>query len=457
MSGADRVDVAVVGAGISGLACAFFCRSLGMSVAVFESASEPGGCIKTVHAHGCVVEGGPQSLMSSPALSELIDGVGIRGDVVASAPAAKRRYVLTHAGLVPVPASPPALLMSRLISTGGKWRLMREPFVAKRTAESDESVASFVRRRAGAEIADTVAAPYVAGINAGDSEQISVRSAFPALEKMEREHGSVLRALRASGIPKARPQSFSFSRGNQVLPLALAASLGDAVALRSPAERIELTSPGVTLHVGGDRQRVVRADSVVVCSEGAAAARLIEPLSVTAARELAAIESAPVVQIALVYPRAAIGVPFDGFGFLASRSAAVRILGAVWSSVAFPDRCAESDMLVTVFIGGAIDRGLTAKSDDELVTIAHADLCRAMKIQGANPRVIAILRSRIGIPQYTLGHDARVRAIEEAMSRVPAVTFCGNSLHGVSVSDCVRQAREIARQIARASGTAEGT
>ena len=457
MTGADRVDVAVVGAGISGLACAFFCRSLGMRVAVFESTSDPGGCIRTVHEQGCIVESGPQSLMSSPALSELIDALGMRGDVVAPAPAAKRRYVLTRAGLVAVPTSPPALLLSRLISIGGKWRLMREPFVAKRTAEGDESVASFVRRRAGAEIVDAVAGPFLAGINAGDSEQISVRSTFPALEKMEREHGSVLRAIRASGIPKARPASFSFSRGNQELPRALAASLGDAVALRSPVERIELTSPGVALRVGGDKQGTVRADHVVVCADGAAAAHLIEPLSATAARELAAIDCAPVVQIALVYPRAAVGVPLDGFGFLPSRSAAVRILGAVWNSVSFPDRCADGDVLVTVFIGGALDRALTAKSDDELVTIAHADVSRAMKIRRANARVVALFRSPTGIPQYTLGHDARVRAVEEAMTHIPAVMLCGNSLHGVSVSDCVRQARGVAHHVAHAAGRTEGT
>ena len=253
MNDLDRidVDVAVVGAGISGLACAFGCRSLGMRVVVFESANEAGGCIKTVHDQGCIVEGGPQSLVTAPALSELVDALGLRGDIVASAPAAKRRYVLTRGGLIPVPASPPALLLSRLMSIGAKWRLMREPFVAKRTADGDESVASFVRRRGGEEIVDAVAGPFMAGINAGDPEQISVRSTFPVLEKMEREHGSVLRALRASGMPKARPASFSFSRGNQVLPRALAAALGDAVALRSPVERIEIASPGATLFVGG--------------------------------------------------------------------------------------------------------------------------------------------------------------------------------------------------------------
>jgi oxygen-dependent protoporphyrinogen oxidase len=334
---------------------------------------------------------------------------------------------------------------------------MLEPFLAKRTAEGDESVASFGRRRAVAEIVDAVAGPFLAGINAGDSEQISVRSTFPALEKMEREHGSVLRAIRASGIPKARPASFSFSRGNQELPRALAASLGDAVALRSPVERIELTSPGVALRVGGDTQGTVRADHIVVCTDGAAAARLIEPLSAAAARELAAIDSAPVVQIALVYPRAAVGVPLDGFGFLPSRSAAVRILGAVWNSVSFPDRCADGDVLVTVFIGGALDRALTAKSDDELVTIAHADVSRAMKIRRADARVVALFRSQTGIPQYTLGHDARVRAVEEAMTHIPAVTLCGNSLHGVSVSDCVRQARGIAHHVAHTAGRSEGT
>lgn len=445
------VDVAIVGAGISGLACAFACRALGMRVALFEATDEPGGCIKTVRMGEYLIEGGPQSFVSSPALDDLIDGLAMRSDVVVSAPAARRRYVLTRRGLIAVPTSPPAMVWSRLLSTRAKWRLMREPFVAPRKGEDDESVASFVRRRAGQEIADVVAGPFVAGINAGDPEKISVRSMFPVLERMEREHGSVLRGLRKTGAPRGRATSFSFSKGNHALPIALATSLGDSISYRSTVESLEVGRAGASVAVGGDRPRNVRAERVVIAAPAGLAARLVAPFAADVSRELSAIEYAPVVQLALSYPRGAIGVPLDGFGFLASSDADAPILGAVWNSVAFPTRSNVDDVLVTAFVGGARDRTITLRTDEELVTIVDDALRRAMKIAGAKARSVATFRFTAGIPQYNLGHDERLRAIEAGIARHPAVTLCGNYLRGLSVGDCVRQARELALQFSHAN------
>jgi oxygen-dependent protoporphyrinogen oxidase len=449
-----QIDVAVIGAGISGLACAFACRTLGMHVELFDATHDPGGCITTVRAEGCVIEGGPQSYLSSPALDDLVDALGLRAKIVAPAPAAKRRYVFTRRGLIAVPPSPQALLFSPLISAGAKVRLLREPFVARRSSGDDETVSSFVHRRAGPEIADMVAAPFMAGLNGGDPEKISLRSAFPALERMEREHGSVVRALIKTGVPKARSRSFSFAQGNDVLPQALAAVLGASITFGSAVEGIEITSEGVELSVGGRRRDKVRAKKVVVAVPADAAARLLAPLAADAARELTAIDHAPIVQVAFVYRRDAVGVPLDGFGFLATRDAGVRILGAVWNSVAFPNRSADGDVLVTAFLGGALDRESTAKPDDELATIAAADLRKAMKITVAKPRVAATFRFAAGIPQYNVGHDVRLRSLEAAIARIPAVALCGNYLRGVSVSDCVRQAREVALRLSGATAGA---
>jgi oxygen-dependent protoporphyrinogen oxidase len=446
-----EIDVAVVGAGISGLACAFACQTLGMRVAIFDEAAQPGGRIKTVRSEGCVIEGGPQSFLSAPALGDLVDALGLRAKVVASAPAAKRRYVLTRRGLIAVPSSPAALIWSPLISAGAKWRLLGEPFVTARRSDDDESIASFVQRRAGREILDTMVGPFVAGIYAGDAEMISVRSAFPVLRQMEREHGSLVGAIRKTGIAKARPTAFSFAQGNDVLPQALAAALGQSLALGSPVERIASTSQGVDVSVGGGRRGVVRAKQVVLAVAADAAARLLAPFAPDAARELNAIEYSPVVQLAFIYRRDSIGVPLDGFGFLATRDAGVRILGAVWNSVAFPDRSAAGDVLVTAFIGGAHDSAVTSQTDDELVSIAHADLRKAMKISGAKPRVAAIFRWDAAIPQYNVGHEARLRSIEAALAKFPALALCGNFLRGVSVSDCVRQAREVALRLTGAT------
>jgi oxygen-dependent protoporphyrinogen oxidase len=444
MMDGGEVDVAIVGAGISGLACAYACRNVGMRVAVFEATDDPGGCIKSLRGDDYLIEGGPQNFVSSPAMDALIDGLGMRGDVIAAAPDAKRRYVFSRRGLIAVPTSPPALLWSRLLSTRAKLRLLREPFVASRASDDDESVASFVRRRAGREIADVVAGPFLAGINAGDPEKTSVRSMFPLLERMEREHGSVLRGLRKNGVSKTRATSFSFKNGNHALPAALAAALGESLSLRSPVERVEIGAGCAVVSAGGDQPRRVHAARVVIAVPANNAATLLAPSAPDIARQLAAIEYAPVAQLAMVYPRMSIDVPLDGFGFLTSQDSSARILGAVWNSVVFPTRSKADDALITAFVGGARDPAATTRSDDELAQIADEDLRRAMTISSTKTRCVSVIRFTDGIPQYNLGHDRRVASIETAMARFPAVTICGNYLRGLSVSDCVRQARELA-------------
>jgi oxygen-dependent protoporphyrinogen oxidase len=217
---------------------------------------------------------------------------------------------------------------------------------------------------------------------------------------------------------------------------------------------IDIVPDGFEVQVDGDRHRVVKAKRIALAVATDAAARLLARFAPDAARELTAIDHAPVVQCAFVYPRGSIGVPLDGFGFLATRDAGVRILGAVWNSVAFPSRSDERDLLVTAFMGGAGDRALTAKPDDELAALAHADLRKAMKISETKPGVAGVFKWIPGIPQYNVGHEARVRSLEAAMARFPALALCGNFLRGVSVSDCVRQAREVALRLSGAGAGA---
>ncbi|HLJ83772.1 MAG TPA: protoporphyrinogen oxidase [Candidatus Eremiobacteraceae bacterium] len=448
---AEPLDIAIVGAGISGLTCAFECRAMGVRAAVFEAESEPGGCIRTIRRDGFVAEGGPQSLLASQPLTDLCRALGLTSKLVTASASAKKRYIATAQGLVALPMSPLALLSTPLLSMQAKWRLLREPAVPARTSTEDETVGAFVTRRTCREIVDAAVGPYVAGLCAGDPDEISVRAAFPVLEAMEREHGSVLRAARRRRSSAARPATVSFERGNAVLIESLAASLGDAMRTQSPVDCISRDDAGFTLSIGGPTPATVRSKKVVLAVPVAAAARLLDPIAPSSARAVSEIPGVPIAQVALAYPRAAIGVPLDGFGFLAMRLAPVRLLGAVWNSIVFPGRSGPDDVLVTAFLGGARDASILSSSDEAIAAIAHDDLGRVMQIAPTKPRVVAGFRWDAGIPQYTLGHDRRVQAIEDAAAHVPGLAVCGNFLHGLSVPDCIRQARSLALRMARSA------
>jgi protoporphyrinogen/coproporphyrinogen III oxidase len=350
--------------------------------------------------------------------------------------------------LVAVPQSPPQLIATPLLSPLEKLKLLREPFVRPRSASEDESVADFARRRAGSEVLERVVAPYVSGVFAGDPEKLSIQSAFPMLAALEREHGSLVRgamaisrarnAARGSLGETTRRRSFGFRGGNDLLPLGVAERLGTDIRLNSPVKALWQRGAWMEMLVSGKTDTRVVAKSVILATPAMAAADLIEALEPAAADELRAIEYPAVAQVALAYPRNAIGVALDGFGFLTPRSSGLRILGCVWNSAMFADRCPESEVLVTAFLGGATDSSISSQTDEQLVRQTHEDLRRSLRInEDVAPHVVAGFRWQEAIPQYNIGHAERLKVISTCVKRLPQVRLCGSYLKGPSVGDCI--------------------
>src|SRR5580700_1841256 len=221
--------VAVIGAGISGLACAYRLRQAGVDVVLLESSDRSGGLIDSVEKDGLLFEAGPQSVQGTDALLELIRELGIEGELQKADPRAPR-YVFLHGHLRKIPMSPQALLTSSLLGPGSRWKIASEAFKRTKPPSEEESVGNFVRRKFGNEILEYLVAPFVSGVYAGDPERLSLRAAFPQVDEWEREYGSVLRGAmksRPKGETKAsRPQLCSFRQGVATLPRAIAKTLG---------------------------------------------------------------------------------------------------------------------------------------------------------------------------------------------------------------------------------------
>ena len=170
----------VVGAGISGLTAAFRLARRGFRVEVIEAASQAGGVIGTDRRDGVLYERGPNSILeTSPLIPALLADLGIAGERIEVNSAASKRYVVRDGALIALPASPSALFATRLFSVGAKLKLLREPFVARAKEDIEESVSEFVTRRLGRELLDYAIEPFVAGIYAGNPDELSVAAAFP--------------------------------------------------------------------------------------------------------------------------------------------------------------------------------------------------------------------------------------------------------------------------------------
>jgi oxygen-dependent protoporphyrinogen oxidase len=446
--------VAVIGAGLAGLACAHrLLTPTGGDVVVLEASDRVGGYLRT-SSHGTyVVESGPNGFLdNAPDTLALVRELGLTGELLPSQDRARRRFVFRDGRLRLLPGSPVAFLRSDVLSGAAKLRILSEPF-AQKPRDEDETIHAFAARRLGAEAADVLVDPMVSGIFAGDARQLSLRAAFPKMWELEREHGGLFRALlarrrkvKASGAPVGSPLGSltSFRNGVESLPRALRSALGDRVRTRTRVVGVSQAGAGWTVAL--DSGEAFHTEHVVIATSPAAAANLLAPLDTTLATTLVQIPSAPIAVVALGFDVESLRHPLDGFGFLVPRRQGPRILGALWESSVYEGRAGEGQALIRVMAGGAHDPGFVSLADDEAIGLVRRDLRATMGVT-ADPQVAIVIRHHEGIPQYTVGHLDRVAAIEAALSRWPGLHLAGHGYRGVGINHVIANARALADRL----------
>jgi oxygen-dependent protoporphyrinogen oxidase len=451
--------VGVIGAGPSGLAVAWEllargrARGLEPQVEVYERAARPGGNVWTDAAQGYQIEQGPEGFLdSAPRTLELIGELQLGARVVSASDTATARFVYADGRLHPVPLGPIAFLRSALLPLPARLRVLTEPF-RRAGADADETVLAFATRRLGPVAAERLVGAMVAGVYAGDAAALSMPAAFPRLATMERAHGSLTRALLATrraarragrqaggpGGPSGRLTSFAGGMGDVIH--ALARALGDRVHLDHGAVAVEPAAKGWRVQFD-DAEEVF--DRVVVTAPPWYAARLLDALDHELATTLEGIPGAPIAAVALGFDAAALaGVNVNGFGFLVPKGQGLRILGSLWSSSIFAGRAPAGRVLLRTLVGGARDPQAGELEDDRLLELVQRDLATAMGIRVA-PDFVRIYRHPKGIPQYTLGHLARLEAIRKRLDRLPGLLLHGNGYRGISLNDCIHFAGDVA-------------
>jgi oxygen-dependent protoporphyrinogen oxidase len=366
------------------------------------------------------------------------------------------RFIYHGGKLVPAPMSPPALLKSSLLDAITKWRLATESLRRSYPPEFDESVSAFVRRKFGASLLDNLVAPFVSGVHAGDPEQLSLRAAFPQIHEWEKTYGSVLRGAikQMRQKPKdggGRPGLVSFPRGVGSLLDALRVQLGTIV--HSGVSVVSVTHCDVrsgarfTLELErGEHRETIAASAVVIATEPYAAANLLRPISLEFEELLEPIAMVPMAMVAAGYRRKAVGHPLDGFGFLVPRNEGLRTLGTVWNSSLFPGRAPQGHVTMTSFVGGATDPGITTRPEEQIAAAVHEELAKVLQIR-ERPVVQRVQRYKRALPQYNIGHTARIEQLEQLCRENPGIHLAGNYLTGPSFGACVERAFQVARGI----------
>jgi oxygen-dependent protoporphyrinogen oxidase len=447
-------NVAIIGAGISGLALAYRLKQRGGNAVLLEARERPGGNIRTFRDDGYTWEAGPNGFLDSkPGTLKLCHDLGLKDSLIAASEASrKNRYLCLNGKLVKLPGSPLGLLTTKAMTWRGKLSLLCEPLRRGNAAE-EESVHDFAVRRFGLQAAETIIDALVTGIHGGDPKLLSLPAAFPRLHQWERDAGGVYRGLRrswrekkalakANGLPRpGPPRMWSFPGGLQTLVDALAQTLGDTLRCNAPVRAINPCDGGWLVE-SSERFRV----SKLILTAPAYIQSELLAFDPALAAELMAIHYNRIAVVALGYRKDQVNQP-DGFGFIAPQNTRRDLLGVQWCSSIFPGRAPEGHVLWRALVGGVHRGELLDLADADLVQTVHRELQAVMNVKG-EPIFARIQRWPRAIPQYVLGHKARVERIRALASRHPGLILAGNAFDGVAMNDCVEQAEALAAGIA---------
>lgn len=467
--------IIVVGGGISGLAAAHHLfelnreRDIELQVILLEASQRLGGCIYTEQVGDYLVESGPDSFISEkPWALRLCERLGITSRLISTNPTHQNIYVVHKGSLEPLPEgffllAPTRLwplIRTPLFSWRGKLRMVFELFLPRGGKDSDESLGSFVRRRFGSEVLERVAQPLIGGIYAADPERLSLAATMPRFLEMERTQRSIIRAMWSERHGRSRNQQ-SGSGARWSLFVALLGGmqeLVDAIASQLPKGAVHLNTNATELEwnpakkrswtVTTDRGEKFEADGVILALPAYASAGLLASLAPELAQELRAVPYASTAIVSLAYRRAEIPHRLEGFGLIAPAIESRKIIACTFSSIKYSGRAPDGYVLLRAFVGGALQPSLLEQDDRTMETFVRQELAALLGVR-AEPFFCRIHRYPRSMPQYQVGHQERVRQIEDHLKKLPALALAGNAYHGVGIADCVHSGEEASERLLR--------
>lgn len=466
--------IAIIGGGATGIAAAHFLEEAlrdrsDVDIVLFEAADRLGGVIRTEVRDGFVIEGGPDCFIADkPSPIRMAEKLGFDDDLVNTQEENKGTFIyadgklhrLPEGVMTMVPTKFWPFVTTRLFSWPGKLRMGLDLVIPRNRSGEDEPLAAFVKRRLGREALEKLADPLVAGIHGSDPETMSLRATFPRFIEMEEKHRSLILASLAARkrvkefqkklATSAKPRRtffVSFRYGMQELVDRMVASLARTqVRLATPVEAVERDGDGFLLRLpGGEGERF---DHVVVTAPAYAAAAVLRGIDGRLAEVLEAIPYSSSATVNFAFRTEELGVDLTGFGFVVPSSAPTRVLAGTFASNKWPYRAPEGYALIRAFVGGARKGELAELPAAEIERLALEDLRAIVGITGS-PEFAVVSRWPRSMPQYTVGHLARVEEIEARASTVPGLVVTGTYLRGVGVGDCLNYGKEAAEAVAK--------
>ncbi len=439
------MKIAVIGAGISGLTCAFYINKFrpDWEVTLYEKEENLGGKMQTHTKDGFLFEIGTNGFLSNkPDTLDLIKDAGAEAMLQKSSDEARKRFVYTDA-LHQMPESPKAFLQTKLLSFPAKLRVAMEYFTSPKKDDAEESLESFGNRRLGKEFTSVFLDAMSAGIFGSTPQKLSVNAAFPLVVNLEKEYGGLFKGMIAKKKKEAGPGGVltSFNHGVGEFVEHLKNTLKAKIHTYSDIQKIEKTLMGYTVHSKAHSENF---DKVVLSTPSYAAATMLEGIDADLSRALQTIDYTPMSVVGFGYKN--LSHPLDGFGLLTTASANKQILGVLWDSSIFTNRAPEDQKSVRVMIGGQRQPDLAMKSEEELIEIAKVGIKETMGVE-AEPDTVFVQKWEKAIPSYEVGHLEKTKKIFELLKNHDNLYLNGNAYFGVGLNDCTKNAKACAKAV----------
>jgi oxygen-dependent protoporphyrinogen oxidase len=452
MSTERNIDVAVIGAGLTGLTAAFYLKRRNADFIVLEEKDRTGGVIRTRHEEGFVFEEGPNTgILSHPEVAELFEDLGNSCKCEMAGENVNKRYILFNGAWQALPMGLFDAVRTPLFTWSDKFRILGEPFRKKGT-NPEESLGEMVKRRLGQSFLDYAVDPFILGVYSGDPAKLITKYAFPKLYNLEQDYGSFVGgavrkkfAKRNERDRKASRKVFSVKGGLSNLIRALEKAAGE--------DRFVFNAKNIVVHPAGGGYRLqctgngetiaLRARSVITTVGAYALPSLLPFIPESKWAPVAKMKYARVIQAVVGY-RHWNGLNPDGFGGLVPFRESRDILGVLFLSSLFEGRAPGGGALFAVFAGGVRREDLFEKTDNEIREIIAGEFTDMMRTNGFNPDIYRIIRYPHAIPQYGPESRAKLSMLDEIQKTHKGLIIGGNLRDGIGMADRIRQGKQLA-------------
>jgi len=459
--------IIIIGGGIAGLAAAYRIQreinhNAPISCTVLEGSDRFGGKIHTLRRDGFIIERGPDSFISQkPWAVELCQKLGLGDHLLGTQTDHPQTFVYLNNKMLTIPDGLSLMvptqfmpfITTRLFSWPGKIRMGMDLFLPRRRGNSDESLASFVRRRLGTEALERMAQPLMSGIYAGDPETMSLGATFPMFQQVEKKYRSLVLGMLAQKRKRAAAPAPPTKNGNAPFSffLTMKNGLGEIVdtlidqsqdiLFRNNAQVESFRQQGRSWQVRLKSGEEMEADAVILSTPANLSVRLLEDWAPRIAARLDQIPYVSTAAVVLGFDRNRFAHPLKGFGFVVPHVENRKITACTWVSSKFPGRAPADRVLLRAFVGGAVNEHLAEQDAKTIKQQVRQELREIMGVT-EEPLFCEVYSYKKGNVQYQVHHPRLVSEIEKDLIDFKGLYLAGSAYKGIGIPDCVKNGTE---------------